>query len=160
MPGGYTNWSYEKAKSIPYLDEIINETLRLQPALMTGGARETPAKGLQIDSTYIPGNINVVMPVYLIQRDPRWWQQGEEFVPERFGELRKEMGTDEAPYLPFSLGRLQTSISRLPEADFCFCRCIQLPWQKSGHDESANLAFDDSTEFSCRVCTWGDWGEV
>jgi len=82
---------------------------------MTGGARETPAKGLQIDSTYIPGNTNVVIPVSLIQRDPRWWQQGEEFVPERFGELRKEMGTDEAPYLPFSLGtltRLQTSISR------------------------------------------------
>ncbi|KAF7443282.1 Cytochrome P450 67 [Pyrenophora tritici-repentis] len=104
MPGGFMDWSYEKAKSISYLDDIINETLRLQPALMTGGARETPAKGVQIDDTYIPGNTNVVIPVSLIQRDPRWWQQAEEFVPERFGELKQEMETEGAPYLPFSLG--------------------------------------------------------
>ncbi|EFQ92355.1 hypothetical protein PTT_10567 [Pyrenophora teres f. teres 0-1] len=104
MPGGYINWSYEKARSISYLDDIINETLRLQPALMTGGARETPAKGIQIDDTYIPGNTNVVIPISLIQRDRRWWQQAEEFVPERFGELKQEMETEGAPYLPFSLG--------------------------------------------------------
>ncbi|RMZ68015.1 cytochrome P450 [Pyrenophora seminiperda CCB06] len=104
MPGGYTHWSYEKVKSVAYLDDILNETLRLQPPLMITGVRETPAKGLQIDDTYIPGGTNVIMPVFLIQRDPRWWQQGEEFVPERFGELREEMGTDGAPYMPFSLG--------------------------------------------------------
>ncbi|KAF1830897.1 cytochrome P450 67 [Decorospora gaudefroyi] len=104
MPAGYSQWSYEKIKSIPYLDDFINETLRLRPALLTGGARETPAKGLQIDDTYIPGNTNVVVPVSLLQRDPRWWQQADEFIPERFGDLKEEMETDKAPYLPFSLG--------------------------------------------------------
>jgi cytochrome P450 len=105
MPGGYSQWSYEKVKSITYVDDFINETLWLRPALLTGGARETPAKGIQVDDTYIPGDTNVVIPVSLIQRDPRRWQQAEEFVPERFGKKRLDMETDQAPYLPISLGR-------------------------------------------------------
>ncbi|KAL5398048.1 hypothetical protein PMIN06_005494 [Paraphaeosphaeria minitans] len=104
MPGGYSQWSYEQVKSVSYIDDFINETLRLRPALLTGGARVTPAKGIQIEETYIPGNTNVVVPVSLIQRDPRWWQRADEFVPERFGEARDEMETAHAPYLPFSLG--------------------------------------------------------
>ncbi|OAK99635.1 cytochrome P450 [Phaeosphaeriaceae sp. SRC1lsM3a] len=104
MPGGYGEWSYDKAKSVPYLDDFISETLRLKPALLTGGARETPSKGIQVGDTLIPGHTNVVIPIWLIQRDARFWPQAEEFIPERFGERRKEMGTDNAPYLPFSLG--------------------------------------------------------
>lgn len=104
MPRGYNEWSYEKVKSVSYLDDWISETLRLCPPLFTGGARVTPAKGVQIEGTYIPGNTNVMIPVSLIQRDPRWWQQADKFVPERFGEARDTMGTAQAPYLPFSLG--------------------------------------------------------
>jgi cytochrome P450 len=104
MPGGYSQYSYDKVKSVSYVDDFISETLRLRPALLTGGARETPSKGIQIGDTYIPGNTNLVIPISLIQRDARYWPQAEEFVPERFGERRAEMGTDKAPYLPFSLG--------------------------------------------------------
>jgi cytochrome P450 len=106
MPGGYSDWSYEKVKSVTYVDDFINETLRLKPALLTGGARETPAKGIQVGDVYIPGNTNVMVPISLIQRDERYWPEANEFVPERFGERREEMGTDKAPYLPFSLGKI------------------------------------------------------
>ncbi|KAL1592404.1 hypothetical protein SLS59_009757 [Nothophoma quercina] len=101
---GNNAWTYEKVKSISYLDDWISETLRLRPALLTGGPRETPSKGVQIDEVFIPGNTNVLIPISLIHRDPRWWQDAQDFVPERFGERRVEMGTDQAPYLPFSLG--------------------------------------------------------
>jgi len=106
MPGGYSDWSYEKVKSVSYVDDFINETLRLKPALLTGGARETPAKGIQVGDTYIPGNTNIMVPIWLIQRDERYWPEADKFVPERFGERREEMGTDKAPYLPFSLGEI------------------------------------------------------
>jgi cytochrome P450 len=114
MPGGYDQWSYDKVKSVSFVDDFINETLRLKPALLTGGARETPARGIQVGKTYIPGNVNVLVPTWLIQRDERYWQRPNEFVPERFGERREEMKTDGAPYLPFSLGnfRLPHSFSR------------------------------------------------
>ncbi|KAF1347461.1 putative benzoate 4-monooxygenase cytochrome P450 [Lizonia empirigonia] len=101
---GNNAWTYEKVKSVTYIDDWINETLRLRPALLTGGPRETPSKGVQIDEVFIPGNTNVLVPVSLIHRDPRWWQEAQDFVPERFGERRVEMGTDQAPYLPFSMG--------------------------------------------------------
>lgn len=101
---GNNAWTYEKVKSVTYIDDWINETLRLRPALLTGGPRETSSKGVQIDEVFIPANTNVLIPVALIHRDPRWWQNGQDFVPERFGEKRTEMGTDQAPYLPFSLG--------------------------------------------------------
>ncbi|KAI2613387.1 putative benzoate 4-monooxygenase cytochrome P450 [Hypoxylon sp. NC1633] len=98
------DWTYEKAKSITYLDNIIEEALRLKPAVPTGVYRVTPAEGIQVDEQFIPGNTNVFVPVYAMQTDERYWKRGLEFIPERFGEQRAEMGTEGAPYLPFSIG--------------------------------------------------------
>lgn len=94
-----------------YIDDIINETLRLKPPVLQGSARETPAHGLRIGDLYIPGNVNVSVSHYLIQRDPRYWQQPHEFVPERWDEKRGEMGTDDAPFLPFQLGTHPVPVS-------------------------------------------------
>jgi cytochrome P450 len=52
----------------------------------------------------ISGKTNVVIPVGQIQRGERYWQEPEEFDPERFGERREEVETEKAPYLPLSLG--------------------------------------------------------
>jgi cytochrome P450 len=104
MPGGASNWSYEKVKSVTFIDDIINETLRLKPALLTGGYRCTPAQGLQVDEVYIPGDINVFVPMQLIQTDERYYANAREFIPERWGERKIEMATNDAPFFPFSLG--------------------------------------------------------
>ncbi|KAK2611662.1 hypothetical protein N8I77_004992 [Diaporthe amygdali] len=100
-------WSYEKVKDVTFIDDIINETLRLKPALLTGGFRVTPPQGITVDGTFIPGDTNVFVPVQLIQNDPRYWKEAAEFIPERFGEKRAELGTDGAPFLPFTLGAYQ-----------------------------------------------------
>ncbi|KAL1961494.1 hypothetical protein VTN77DRAFT_1673 [Rasamsonia byssochlamydoides] len=102
MPDG--NWSYEKVKSVTFIDDIINETLRLKPALLTGGYRVTPAKGIQVDEMYIPGDVNVFVPMQLIQTDDRYYKKAHDFIPERWNERREEMETDNAPFLPFSIG--------------------------------------------------------
>ncbi|KAJ0114720.1 hypothetical protein J7T55_004964 [Diaporthe amygdali] len=102
--GGARQWDYEKVQLVTYLDDIIAETLRLRPAVLVAGSRETQATGLQIDEVHIPGNTNVLVSVYSIQRDPRYWSRANEFIPERWGDRRSEMGTDKAPYLPFLAG--------------------------------------------------------
>ncbi|KAE8353448.1 monooxygenase [Aspergillus coremiiformis] len=104
LPPGTRHWTYDQIKDITYIDDIINETLRLRPALMTGGYRVTPPQGLQVDEVHIPGDVNVFVPVQLIQMDSRYYKAAEEFIPERWGERREEMRTEEAPFLPFSLG--------------------------------------------------------
>ncbi|KAL4764898.1 cytochrome P450 [Aspergillus foveolatus] len=103
MPGGSSEWTYDKTKTTSYLDDIINETLRLRPAILTGGYRVTPAEGLQVDEVYIPGDVNVFVPTQLIQTDERYYVDAKRFVPERWGG-KKEMIQDGAPYFPFLYG--------------------------------------------------------
>lgn len=105
MPGGPRDWSYEKVKAVTFVDDIINETLRLKPALLTGGYRVTPAKGIQVDEVYVPGNVNVFVPAQLIHTDSRYWTEPLEFIPERWGEKKEEMETENAPFIPFALGQ-------------------------------------------------------
>ncbi|KAI4862377.1 putative benzoate 4-monooxygenase cytochrome P450 [Hypoxylon rubiginosum] len=98
------DWTYEKTKSIAYVDNIIDEGLRLKPAILSNLYRVTPPQGIQVDEQHIPGDTNVFVPMQRIQTDPRYWKEAAEFVPERFGERRVEMGTDDSPFMPFSLG--------------------------------------------------------
>lgn len=105
MPGGADDWSYDKVKDISFIDDIINETLRLRPAVMTGGYRVTPAEGLQVDEVHIPGDTIVFVPVQLIQTDERYYEEAKEFIPERWSEKRHEMKTDGAPFIPFLTGK-------------------------------------------------------
>lgn len=105
MPGGAKDWSYGKVKEVSYLDDFINETLRLKPPIQLGVQRETSEKGLRIDSDiYIPPRTTVMVPMQAIQKDPRYWPEAEEFVPERWGERRQEMGTSDAPFFAFCIG--------------------------------------------------------
>jgi cytochrome P450 family 628 len=53
---------------LPYLDAVINESLRLQPTVPSGVQRETPPEGLRIGDVYIPGKTIVQIPTYSIQR--------------------------------------------------------------------------------------------
>ncbi|OJJ67356.1 hypothetical protein ASPBRDRAFT_200075 [Aspergillus brasiliensis CBS 101740] len=104
MPGGANDWSYEKVKDITFIDDIINETLRLRPAVMTGGYRVTPAEGLQVDEVHIPGDVIAFVPMQLIQTHERYYEDAKEFIPERWGEKKHAMNTDGAPFLPFLTG--------------------------------------------------------
>lgn len=113
-------WTYEKVKEIKYIDYFISETLRLKPALKVGASRQTPVRGVQIDEVHIPGDTDVILPMEMIQRDPRYWQLANEFLPERWGERRKELKTDQSPYMPFSLGEyLKFSFSRHRAMTLC-----------------------------------------
>jgi cytochrome P450 len=54
--------------SLPHLNGVINESMRLLPAALTFGARLTPAKGCFFGGTFIPGNTNITAPRYTIGR--------------------------------------------------------------------------------------------
>jgi cytochrome P450 len=101
-----SSWDYAKVKTVSYIDDIINETLRLKPPVMQGLPRETPPQGIHIGDKFIPGHVVVSVPTMLIQRDPRWWEQPDEFIPARWSEKRTEMRTDDGPWLPFQIGEL------------------------------------------------------
>jgi cytochrome P450 len=54
-----------------------------------------------IDNDFIPGGTVMSVPTYTIQRDPRFWTDAHDFIPERWGDL----STEKAPWIPFTRGQ-------------------------------------------------------
>lgn len=93
--------TYEALMQMEYLDMVINESLRLYPP---GGRLERMCKKtIEINGITIPGGTVVMIPAYVIHRDPEYWPEPEIFNPERFNKENKET---QEPYtfLPFGAG--------------------------------------------------------
>ncbi|CBF80338.1 protein CYP671A1 [Aspergillus nidulans FGSC A4] len=95
----------ETLRKLPYLEAIINETLRLKPAVPSGQPRQTPPQGLQIDEVWMPGDTIIIVPQYVIQRDDRYFPSGDEFIPERWLDEKDSLIKHEEAFFPFQLGR-------------------------------------------------------
>ncbi|KAI9743076.1 MAG: hypothetical protein M1818_003371 [Claussenomyces sp. TS43310] len=68
-----------------YLNAVVKEALRLLPPIGSGLMhRVTPPEGLTIEGVYIPGNTTVGIGAYELQRDPRYYGQPDNFIPERW----------------------------------------------------------------------------
>jgi cytochrome P450 len=71
----------------------------------SGVQRETPPEGITLpDGTYIPGRILIWMPIYTIQRDPRYFAEPLAFLPERWTDEHPEKVIDKRAFMPFSTG--------------------------------------------------------
>jgi cytochrome P450 len=112
---GPSDWS--AIAKLPYLEAFINEVLRLHPPTPTSLPRRTPPEGLILDDgIYIPGDVDVVSPIYSLHRDPRYFIEPDSFVPERWlanhstktsgasFQPRPEMIQDKRAFMPFLRG--------------------------------------------------------
>ncbi|KAL5529670.1 hypothetical protein ACEPAG_5655 [Sanghuangporus baumii] len=76
-----------KLAAIPYLNAVINETLRLQPAVPTALQR-SPLKGSGgklVAGRFIPENTAIYIPPYALHRDLRYFSSSpDSFIPERW----------------------------------------------------------------------------
>ncbi|KAH9509396.1 hypothetical protein Btru_045784 [Bulinus truncatus] len=93
--------SYEELSHLTYLDQFINETLRLYPptSIISRQAAETRTYG----SVTIPKGAAVIIPLFSILKDPRYYPDPEVFDPERFSEENKAK-RDPMTFIPFGYG--------------------------------------------------------
>ncbi|CAG2162360.1 unnamed protein product [Oppiella nova] len=95
--------NYETLQSLPYLDAVISETLRMYPALarLEREAGEDVKLG-DTGITVFKGQL-IEIPVYAIHRSERYYKNADTFTPERFmPENRKDLVP--YAYMPFGTG--------------------------------------------------------
>lgn len=88
--------------NLPYTAAVIDETLRLYPPAWRIG-RET-AQDVELGGYLIPKGSVVGLSQWVVQRDPRWFLQPNQFIPDRWlGGLAKRI--PKYAYFPFGGGQ-------------------------------------------------------
>ncbi|KAH0470791.1 hypothetical protein IEQ34_000514 [Dendrobium chrysotoxum] len=87
-----------------YLHNVIKETLRLHPPLPLLLPR-TCNEPTELCGFVIPKKARVVVNAWAIARDPKNWENPDNFYPERFDESTHDFRGTKYEYLPFGSGR-------------------------------------------------------
>ncbi|GJN10748.1 hypothetical protein PR202_ga28867 [Eleusine coracana subsp. coracana] len=100
----YTLITEDKLTDLHYLRLIIKETFRLHPPapLLIPRQCGSPCQVLGFD---VPVGATVLVNAWAIGRDPAYWNQPEEFLPERFENSTVDFKGTNFEFIPFGAGR-------------------------------------------------------
>ncbi|KAJ4725248.1 Cytochrome P450 [Melia azedarach] len=88
---------------LKYLKVVIKETLRLHPPAFLI-PREC-GQQCEINGFNVPVKTRVIVNVWAMGRDPRYWNEPESFIPERFLDSSIDYKGNNFEYIPFGAGR-------------------------------------------------------
>jgi enediyne biosynthesis protein E7 len=92
--------SLQSMEALPYSNMVIREAMRLYPPVWVISRKTIEADTLA--GFTVPPGTDVFFSPYFVHRHPGFWDDAEQFIPERFAQ-----GDEERPkltYLPFSAG--------------------------------------------------------
>jgi enediyne biosynthesis protein E7 len=87
----------EHLADLTYTRRFVDEVLRLYPPGWLLSRQSIEADSLE--GFQLPANTTVLVPLFLVHRDARFWQEPEAFRPDRFA-----LQPQPAAYLPFAAG--------------------------------------------------------
>ncbi|KAL4753662.1 hypothetical protein BDW72DRAFT_190870 [Aspergillus terricola var. indicus] len=88
-------------RDLPYMNQVINEALRLYPAVPSGLPRVVPEKGSTLAGHWLPGGATVTTQLYSLHRDEKVFGEPERFDPSRWEDPTKAM---KDAFMPFGAG--------------------------------------------------------
>ncbi|KAI1852249.1 hypothetical protein JX266_002427 [Neoarthrinium moseri] len=94
-------FAYDDIRDLPYLNMVIEETLRLYSAAPAGLPRIVPPGGADLAGHHLPAGSTVSTQAYSLHRDPNVFPRAEEFIPERWETPTKGM---KDAFMPFGGG--------------------------------------------------------
>jgi len=95
--------TFAATQDLPYLNGVINETLRLMPSVNMGLARIT-SETTVLSGYTIPPKTSVAAWFQGPLLDEAYWPNAKQFVPERWIAPYKGVEVDRTAFIPFSLG--------------------------------------------------------
>ncbi|PKU79001.1 premnaspirodiene oxygenase-like [Dendrobium catenatum] len=132
---------------LPYINQVIKETLRLHPP----GPLLVPrlcCETIELAGYTIPVESRVVINVWAMMRDPKYWEDPEIFQPERFEEKAIDLSVTNFEFTPFGGGRricpgmsFALASMELWLAQLLFYFDWELPGGRSPHELDVEEAF-------------------
>ena len=107
------NLTDRHARNLPYLNQVINETLRLYTAVPGVLPRVVPEEGAQLAGFNLPRGTIVSTQAYSMHRDPNIFPDPLTFNPERWASPTKAM---KDASLPFGGGSRSEYLAKLTKS--------------------------------------------
>jgi cytochrome P450 len=119
--------SHADVPRLTYTRAVLAESMRLYPPAWVI-AREAKARHVVGDTGYvIPAGGVILMPQWVVHRDPRWWPEPEAFRPERWLERkddemrsRGDEGQDQSNSTPHPLTPSSPHLSSAPRPRYAY----------------------------------------
>lgn len=111
-----------KTNSLPLLDAVWQETLRLYPAAALGTTRYTGKQPVSVtledgSQVTLPAKTNVLIPAYSIHRNAKHWPDPMSFDVTRFLDAEQSHSRDTMAFQAFSAGPRNCIGGRLARAE-------------------------------------------
>lgn len=94
--------TFDDLPHLPYTQMVVQESLRLMAPIWAIGRQAVEDD--VIDGKRIPAGAYITMSPYLTHRHPDFWENPNQFDPERFTPERVA-GRDKLAYVPFGMGQ-------------------------------------------------------
>ncbi|RDX58537.1 Cytochrome P450 81E8, partial [Mucuna pruriens] len=141
---------------VPYLQNIVYETLRLYPAAPLLVPRSS-SEDCTIGEYNVPQNTILLVNAWAIHRDPKLWSDPTHFKPERF-EKEDEVNK----LLSFGLGRRACPGANLAQRTMCVTLALLIQcfeWKRTSNEEidmteekGITMSKKFPLEVMCQVC--------
>lgn len=91
--------------SLPYLQAIVKETLRIHPPGPLLSWARLAVRDVYVGDNFVPAGTTAMVNMWAITHDPRVWAEPEKFKPERFIEEDISIMGSDLRLAPFGSGR-------------------------------------------------------
>jgi benzoate 4-monooxygenase len=102
IPAGSPIPNYNQVRDLKYMQNVINETLRIHSTSSLGLPRLVPEGGAVVLGRHFPGGTVLSVPAYTIHHSTEiWGPDAEQFRPERWDTVTEKQKN---AFIPFSYG--------------------------------------------------------